>query len=98
MREERGIPGTRPIVDEFAPLFHVRADAPPLLLIPGDRNLEMLGRYEENAYLMRMMKVVGHPQTVLYELQGFDHGGMAEPAFPILLRHIDSTAKAAQKK
>jgi hypothetical protein len=49
----------------------------------------MLGRYEENAYLMRMMKVAGHQNTTLYELQGFDHGGMASPAYFILLRHIE---------
>ncbi|MFK7922730.1 MAG: alpha/beta hydrolase, partial [Bacteroidia bacterium] len=37
VREERGIKGTQPILDELAPLYHVRADAPPLLLITGDR-------------------------------------------------------------
>jgi hypothetical protein len=45
VRAERGIDGKRPIVDDMAPLFHVRPDAPPMLLITGDRNLEMLGRY-----------------------------------------------------
>lgn len=88
VRKERGIPGTQPIIDEFAPLFHVRDDAPPLVLITGDRRLEMLGRYEENAYMMRMMKVAGHEHTELYELQGFDHGQMVEPAHTILLQHI----------
>lgn len=87
IRKERGIADTQPVVDEYAPLFHVRADAPPLTLITGDREMEMLGRYEENAYLMRMMKVVGHKQTILYELQGYGHN-MAEPAFPILLRSL----------
>jgi len=87
IREERGIPGTQPVVDDLAPLYHVRADAPPLLLITGDRELEMLGRYEENAYLMRMMKVAGHKETTLYELDGYGHG-MAEPAFPLLLKEI----------
>ena len=33
----------------MAPLFHVRADAPALTIITGDRELELLGRYEENA-------------------------------------------------
>lgn len=86
IRKERGIKDTQPVVDEFAPLFHVRADAPPLYLITGDRELEMLGRYEENAYMCRMMKLSGHKQTMLYELDGFDHGGMAEPAFDLLLK------------
>jgi acetyl esterase/lipase len=86
IRKERGIKDTQPIIDEFAPLFHVRADAPPLFLITGDRELEMLGRYEENAYMCRMMKLSGHKQTTLYELDGFNHGGMAEPAFDLLLK------------
>ncbi|MCW0481342.1 alpha/beta hydrolase [Gaoshiqia sediminis] len=86
IRDERGIPGTQPVVDALAPLFHVRPDAPPLYLITGGRELEMLGRYEENAYMYRMMKVAGHQQTYLYELDGFDHGGMAAPAFDLTLR------------
>lgn len=85
IRAERGIEGTQAVVDDYAPLFHVRKDAPPLLLITGDRELEMLGRYEENAYLWRMMQVVGHPDTVLYEMDGYNHGQMAEPAHPLLL-------------
>ncbi|MBD1263229.1 alpha/beta hydrolase [Maribacter polysiphoniae] len=89
VREERGIAGTKVVVDDLAPLYYVRNDAPPLLLITGDRNLEMLGRYEENAYLMRMMKIVGHKDTKLYELDGFNHGEMAKPAFELLLKFID---------
>jgi len=88
IRAERGIPGTQPVVDDLAPLYHVRKDAPPLLLITGDRNLEMLGRYEENAYLWRMMKEAGNTTTEICELQGFDHGAMPEPAFPLLLKFV----------
>jgi len=88
VRAERGIDGKQPILDDLAPLFHVRNDAPPLLLITGDRDLEMLGRYEENAYLWRMMQVVGHQHTTLHELDGYNHGQMAEPAFPLLLRFV----------
>lgn len=97
VREERGIPGTQPIIDDLAPLYHVRADAPPLLLITGDRELEMLGRYEENAYLMRMMKVSGHKDTRLYELDGYGHS-MTEPAFPLLVREIDRIVEGRKKK
>lgn len=84
VREERGIEGTQVVVDTFAPIFHIRKEAPPMILITGDREMEMLGRYEENAYMYRMLKLVGHENTVLYELDGFDHGGMADPAFYIL--------------
>ena len=58
------------------------------MLITGDRELELYGRYEENAYLARMMKLVGHKNTQLLELDGFDHGSMAAPAFFILNSYI----------
>lgn len=93
IRSENGIEGTQPVIDKFAPLFHVRKDAPPLVLITGDRELEMLGRYEENAYMMRMMKVAGHRSTKLYELDGFNHGGMASPALEILLQEIKTLSE-----
>jgi len=96
IRKERGIPGTQPIVDSLAPLYHVRADAPPLLLITGDREMEMLGRYEENAYLMRMMKVAGHKNTTLYEMDGYGHG-MTEPAFPLLVKNVRSIVSELNK-
>lgn len=92
VRAERGIRGEQPIVDKMAPLFHVRKDCPPILLITGDRELEMLGRYEENAYMWRMMKVVGHPDAKLLELDGYNHGQMAEPAHPLLLRFVKRIA------
>lgn len=96
IRKERGIPDTQPVVDKFAPLFHVRSDAPPLLLITGDREMELLGRYEENAYMMRMMKVAGHKQTTLFELQGYDHG-MTKPGFPLLLDYVKKVAAGNKK-
>jgi acetyl esterase/lipase len=88
IRSELGLKDTQPLVDDMAPLFHVRKDAPRLLLITGDRELEMLGRYEEVAYLWRMMQVVGHPNTELYELEGFNHGQMMKPAHPLLIRFV----------
>jgi acetyl esterase/lipase len=97
VRKERGIPGEQPIIDDLAPLYHVRADAPPLLLITGDRELEMLGRYEENAYMMRMMKVAGHKETRLLELDGYGHG-MAEPAYPLLLNEVKRIVKQRESE
>lgn len=86
-RQEKGIKEKQPTIDELAPLFHVRVDAPPFLLITGDRELEMLGRYEENAYMARMMKLVGHANTRLVEIGGYGHM-MADPAYPLLLAEI----------
>jgi len=89
IREERGIEGTEVVVDKFAPISHIRKDAPPYIIITGDREQELLGRYEENAYMYRMMKVIGHEQTTLMELDGFNHGEMAAPAHHLLVKHID---------
>jgi acetyl esterase/lipase len=96
IREERGMDELQPIVDEFAPLFHIRKDAPPLLIITGDREKELMGRYEENAYFWRMLKLGGHQDVTLHELGGFDHGKMPEPAFPLLLKFIQE--RVANKK
>lgn len=87
-REAMGMKTTQPSIDEYAPLYYVRPDAPEMIIISGDREMELLGRYEETAYLWRMMKVNGHKKTYLYELDGFDHGAMVSPAFHILKNHI----------
>ncbi|MCY0967663.1 alpha/beta hydrolase [Chryseobacterium wangxinyae] len=97
IRKEKGIDELDARIDEMAPLHFIRADAPPLLLITGDREKELLGRYEENAYMWRMMKLKGHKETTLYELDGFDHGGMAQPAFPLLLNEIKRVEKVKKK-
>lgn len=89
IRKERGMASTQPLIDSMAPLFFVRPDAPPILLITGDREQELLGRYEENAYLSRMLQLNGHTKTRLYELQGFDHGGMTTPAYPLLIKELE---------
>ena len=88
VRKMQGIPPLQPTIDEFAPLYWVRGDCPPLVLICGDRELELYGRYDENQYLARMMKLVGHQQTYLYELDGHGHGGMVAPGFHILETHL----------
>lgn len=97
VREEMGIPGHQAIVDEYAPLYHVRDDAPPLLLITGDRELELLGRYEENAYMMRMMKVVGHSDTRIMELDGYGHN-MVHPALPLILNEMSRISELINRK
>lgn len=88
VRKMQGLEPLQPTIDEYAPLYWVRRDCPPLVLICGDRELELYGRYDENQYLARMMKLVGHRQTYLYELDGHDHGDMVGPAFHILEEHL----------
>lgn len=88
VREERGLPRTRVVVDDLAPLYHVRADAPDYIMVTGDRDLELLGRYEENAYMWRMMQVVGHRGSVLHEIEGVDHSGVVGPGMRVLVDYM----------
>lgn len=98
IRKEQGLGELQPLVDPLAPLYHVRKNAPPMLLVTGDREKELFGRYEENAYLWRMLKLAGHPDVTLHELQGFDHGKMAEPALPLLLRFMREHARGSNQR
>jgi acetyl esterase/lipase len=88
IRKERGIPNKQLIIDEFAPLYYVRENAPQIALITGDADKELLGRYEENALFWRMMKLVGHKNTRIYKLDGFNHTNMVKPGFTILNNEI----------
>jgi len=87
-RQEMGMPGTQALIDKMAPLYFARPDAPPLFLMTGDRELEMLGRYEENLYMWRMMKVNGHQDTHIFEFDGHDHGAMVAPGCHVMLEYI----------
>lgn len=99
IRKQQGIPPLQATIDQYAPLTYVRPDAPPIVIISGDRELELYGRYEEQAYFWRMLKLAGHKDVTLYEMQGYDHGAMPQPAYKILKDHIKRiTAKMDTKK
>lgn len=89
VREQNGIGPLQPMIDNYAPISFVRKDAPPYVIISGDRNEELFGRYEENAYMWRLFKLKDHPYVYLYELDGYNHGDMAAPAHHILKKHIN---------
>jgi hypothetical protein len=96
VREEMGIPITKPFVDNMSPLFHIGPDTPPYIMITGDRELELLGRYEENAYMQRMMLVVGNEKSELYEIEGYGHN-MVYPSIPILLKRVNEISEKIKK-
>ena len=89
VRKMQGLTPLQVTVDEYAPIRWVRPDCPPLVLICGDRELEIYGRYDENQYLARLMKLAGHRETYLYELDGHGHGTMVDPSFHILETHLN---------
>lgn len=89
IRGDSGFSRTQPIIDEYAPVHHVRADAPPFVLITGGRNEDIPARYEENVYMKRLMELAGHKHTSLFELDGFGHVPMVGPACELVLKHIN---------
>ena len=93
VRAKKGLKPTQPIIDEYAPLFFFLPDCPPILIVSGDRNLELYGRYEETAYFWRLFQEVGHKEAYLYELDGFDHGAMVEPGCHILKEYVKKRFK-----
>jgi acetyl esterase/lipase len=72
VRQERKIPKTRPIIDEAAPCYHVRKDAPPFLVIAGSQDLP--ARAEESRLFVACLKAVGHADATYLEVEGRNHG------------------------
>jgi acetyl esterase/lipase len=93
-RRKQGIPELTPTIDHLAPLYFVRGDAAPMLIISGDRELELYGRYEENAYFVRMLKLNGHKNVTFYEVDGFGHSDMKNPGHLLLLKYIKNAESA----
>lgn len=87
IRKERGLPDGIPVIDDYAPITHAGRGGSPMVLICGDRDLEMLARYEENAHLQALLKHFGH-DSVLYEMQGFDHVSVLAPAVAYIAADI----------
>lgn len=93
IRSENGISENQPLIDKYAPVYHIKKETPPIVLITGDREMELLGRYEENAYFFRMMKVIENKQVKLFELEGLDHGEMMKPGISLLMKEISKILK-----
>ena len=93
IRKQQGIGPLQATIDKYAPLTHVRKNCPPIVIISGDREQELYGRYEEQAYFWRMLKLVGNRYVKLYEMQGFNHGDMPHPAYHVMKEHIKRLVK-----
>lgn len=74
IREERGLSKERVIADEASPMYHARKDAPPMLLLLGDKDWP--ARYEENVYFKKYSEVLGNKQVHLLQVKNRDHGGI----------------------
>ncbi len=84
VRKGQGIEPSRfrPTIDSFAPLYHVRREAPPTLCITGGWGVDMRMRAEENLYFVSMMKLVGHPKVRHVVIDDADHGRCGKECWP----------------
>ncbi|NUQ61178.1 MAG: alpha/beta hydrolase [Pirellulales bacterium] len=98
VRKEQGIEPSqfRPTIDQFAPLYHVRKDTPPVLCVTGGWGVDMLMRAEENLYFVSMMKLVGHKAIQHVVIEGADHGRCGAECWPHVIAFIE--ARLAQMR
>lgn len=89
IRSEQGIGEKQPTIDRYAPLFHVRGDAPPTLCITGDWELDRAMRAEENLYFVSMMKLVGHKDVRQIVIEGADHGKCGAQCWPHVIEFVE---------
>lgn len=76
VRAERGIGKNTIISDEAAPLFHSRAEAPPMIVLWADK--DMATRAEENALFVAVQKTAGNARVIGRQIAGRDHGSIAK--------------------
>lgn len=65
----------QPVIDRYAPLYHLSAELPPILLVTGESGLDMPGRPEENALMAASLRALGHRMVRCFHIAGADHGG-----------------------
>ena len=91
VRKEQGVEPSkfRPTIDKYAPLYHVRQDAPPILCVTGGWEVDMLMRAEENLYFVSMLKLVGHKAVKHIVIEGADHGQCGAACWPHVIAFIE---------
>lgn len=71
---EAGSPAQAVLVDERAPMFHVREERsyPPMLFLCAEK--DMPGRYEQTLLMLSVLKNFGHGEEVSFRhMEGYEH-------------------------
>jgi hypothetical protein len=74
VRAERGIARDKQVIDESAPLFHVRKDAAPMIVFVADNDLK--GRADMNRQFFAAMQKAGNKGVSFHEIAGRNHGSI----------------------
>ncbi len=99
VKKQRGdtAPQLRPIIDEYAPLYHAANEFPPICMIVGGRDLEFKSRVEENELMAITLRNLGHKQVEFYEMAGLDHGTVEQGAMIVMRGFMQRTLQATAK-
>ena len=79
-----------PVVDEYAPLYHLKADLPPIFLLAGENDIP--GRKYENLLMRDTLAAMGHQDCSVYIAPGATHSEklvLKEPILDFIHRIID---------
>lgn len=74
VRAERGIDRNTQVIDESAPLFHIRKDTPKMLVVVAENDLK--GRAALNKKFVEKMKSKGHKDIPFHTIKDRDHGSL----------------------
>lgn len=98
VREERGIGKFTVVADEAAPVYHIRKDTPPMLVIYADK--DMPARADENEFFIETMKAAGSKNVTGLRVADRNHGSIAseiakdgDPAREAILRFMGVAPK-----
>ncbi|MFH1499898.1 MAG: alpha/beta hydrolase [Verrucomicrobiota bacterium] len=89
-------PEYRPVIDEYAPLYHAAKELPPICLILGDRKIEYKNRVEENDLLAVALRNLGHPFVEFHEMGGLNHStvlGGAWLLIPEFVKRVEARVR-----
>ena len=93
IRAERGLPKGQIMVDDYAPLFHVSTNVPPLILLTGGTGLDIGSRPADNKLMYDAMVAAGNTNCHFYEVPGTNHGSIMDAAYAYLLQFIRETVQ-----
>ena len=98
VKADLGYSGHRyaPVVDRLAPLAHLSADLPPMLLVTGDSARDIPARAEENALLAASLRAMGHHRVECHSLSDCDHGGAFQHCDWLVERFLARVLSAAR--
>ena len=79
----------QPIIDEWAPLYHLKAQTPPFCVALGDPKVEWKMRAEENWFMCESLKAMGNRNFEFHSFPGKNHGTCRGPALGVFQRFVD---------